>query len=262
MEQHPVPRQITSFEFKLIGFLTLRQFIYITLFSAIGVIFFYGIPIPIINIIATIISVLIGVAFAFITFNERPLDVFVKNFIIKLTSPTQYYYQKKNEPPPFLANTHLSDSKEVIHSHIVARQKLTHYLNTKNNHVDAHHKEDKNKKIEKKIFDLPKIFPKKPRSEQVSSQPTNTPFLSGIIKNNKEIPIPEILMYIKNKEEKLLRILKTNAHGHFATFHPLDQGEYTVYIKDPKKIYFFDDLPLVITDKPQNSLTILSKELL
>src|SRR5438270_526220 len=32
MEQHAIPRQITSFEFKLIGFMTLKQFLYLLVF--------------------------------------------------------------------------------------------------------------------------------------------------------------------------------------------------------------------------------------
>lgn len=260
MEPHPVPRQITSFEFKLIGFLTLRQFIYIAIFSAIGVIFFYGIPIPFINIVATVISVLIGLACAFIPFNERPLDVFIINFIKKLTLPTQYYYQKKNITIPFSTNSSASD--DVVQNHIIARQKLADYLNKKNN--NAPNTDSKKQEI-RKIFsdkEKPLIPLKKPALKTPVDQQMNTPFLSGTIKNNKEVPIPEILIYIKNKEGQLSRILKTNVHGHFATFHPLSGGEYSLLIKDPKGVFFFDALTLSITENSPQILTITSKELL
>jgi len=47
MEQHAVPRQITTFEFKLIGFMTLRQFIYLLVFIPLGVVVYFLFPIPV-----------------------------------------------------------------------------------------------------------------------------------------------------------------------------------------------------------------------
>ncbi|KKP33705.1 MAG: hypothetical protein UR23_C0041G0010, partial [Candidatus Roizmanbacteria bacterium GW2011_GWA2_32_13] len=66
MEQHAIPRQITSFEFKLIGFLTIKQFIYLVISIPIGILIFYTFPVPILNFILGLIVALIGVAFAFI----------------------------------------------------------------------------------------------------------------------------------------------------------------------------------------------------
>src|SRR3989338_4544313 len=257
MESHPVPRQITSFEFKLIGFLTLRQFIYIAIFSALGVIFFYGIPIPLINVGTTIVSVLIGLAFAFIPYNERPLDVFIINFIKKLTRPTQYYYQKNDNTSPFLDSALYPASNEMIHNHIIAKQKLAQYLNKKNNETPE--KTSKKQKIKKIFSDEKKILSavkKTSPSQPQKRAETNTLFLSGLVKNNKDVPIPDILIYIKSKDGQLVRILKTNTHGHFATFHPFSQGEYKGEIKDPKGVFFFDPITFSITE--QSPYPILS----
>ena len=51
MEQHPIPRQITSFEFKLIGFMTLKEFLYVVIFAPLGYIVYSLFPIPFLNII-------------------------------------------------------------------------------------------------------------------------------------------------------------------------------------------------------------------
>ncbi len=264
MDQHPIPRQITSFEFKLIGFLTLRQFIYIAIFSTIGVIFFYGIPIPIINIGATIISALIGLAFAFIPYNERPLDVFIINFIKKLILPTQYYYNKNNNKSPLLDARTYPASDEIINDHVKAKQKLAEYLNKKNNETSE--KNNKKQKIQKIIIDekktLSSLKKSSPHSEQKKVD-NNTLFLSGLVKNNKDVPIPDILIYIKSKNGQLIRILKTNSQGHFATFHPLAPGEYKGEIKDPKGVFFFDPTTFSISEHSLTPhLTISSKELL
>ena len=55
MEQHAIPRQITSFEFKLIGFMTLKQFLYLVIFAPIGYIVYVLFPIPLLNIILGIV---------------------------------------------------------------------------------------------------------------------------------------------------------------------------------------------------------------
>ena len=81
MEQHPIPRQITTFEFKLIGFLTIKQFIYLLISIPIGVLIFYIFPVPILNFFLGLIVVLIGVAFAFVPINDRPMEVWIKNLI-------------------------------------------------------------------------------------------------------------------------------------------------------------------------------------
>src|SRR4051812_43215524 len=98
MEQHPVPRQITSFEFKLVGFMTLKQFLYLVVFAPIGLIVWKLIPIPVLNILGGVLVVVTGIAFAFLPVNERPLDVWIRNFLSRLTGPTQYFYHKHNTP--------------------------------------------------------------------------------------------------------------------------------------------------------------------
>jgi hypothetical protein len=82
------------------------------------------------------------------------------------------------------------------------------------------------------------------------------------IKNNKKIPLPGILIYVKDKTGKPVRLLKTNPHGIFASFHPIPEGEYTIETKDPKGGYFFDTMKLTITKEHPKQLEIFSKELL
>lgn len=255
MDQHPVPRQISTFEFKLIGFLTLRQFIFIALFSALGVVFFYGIPVPVLNIAATVIAVVAGLALSFIRINERPFDLFVRNFIKKLFSPSQYYYVKKNSPPPFL--TEINQSENTAKTYVLARQKLTTYLNQKNQSLPYDQKKQQIDRLLANKTALPKSSTVKP-----SDQANDKPFLAGVVKNSKNIPLPGILVYIKNQNQQLVRILKSNPHGLFATFHPLDQGEYEVDAQDPDQSYFFDTMKIKIADSDRRPLTIVSKELL
>jgi hypothetical protein len=96
MEQHAIPRQITSFEFKLIGFLTLKQFIYVVVFSALGYVTYMIVPIPFINILFGVLVGGIGLALAFLPINDRPLEVWIKNIKIDFTDAVFFFKAKSS----------------------------------------------------------------------------------------------------------------------------------------------------------------------
>lgn len=95
MEQHPIPQQISSYEFKLVGEMTLKQF----LKAAVGVVLavainatklVFFIKYPLIFVFAGG-----GLALAFVPFDDRPLDSWIMAFIKAIYSPTIYTYKKK-----------------------------------------------------------------------------------------------------------------------------------------------------------------------
>jgi len=94
MEDHPIPQDITGFQFKLIGSMTIKQFAYIAAGIIIGWVF-YILPLPtLLKIPLALLFVISGVCFAFLPIAGRPMDVMVGNLIKALFSPTQYIYQK------------------------------------------------------------------------------------------------------------------------------------------------------------------------
>lgn len=112
MEPHPVPQNVTSFQFKLIGDMTLRQFIFLA--TGIGVAYltfvFFGATIPIVAWPVIITSSLLGVAFAFLPVGYRSLDHWLAAFLKAVYSPTKRTWGKdkkiySNEP---LFNSRLS----------------------------------------------------------------------------------------------------------------------------------------------------------
>ncbi|MBP6989643.1 carboxypeptidase regulatory-like domain-containing protein [Candidatus Shapirobacteria bacterium] len=95
MEQHAIPQQITSYEFKLVGEMTLKQFgkaaggiIIALIINASPLVFFIKWPLIFIFAVG-------GLAMAFVPFQDRPLDVWLRAFIKSIYSPTIYIYQKK-----------------------------------------------------------------------------------------------------------------------------------------------------------------------
>lgn len=95
MDNHPIPQDITGFQFKLIGAMTIRQFAYLATGAIIAFVFFFLLPISIfIKLPVSIISLSIGASFAFVSVGGRPMDTMVSNFFKALFAPTQYIYTK------------------------------------------------------------------------------------------------------------------------------------------------------------------------
>lgn len=94
MENHPIPQDVTGFQFKLIGDMTIKQFIYLASGVILGWISL-SIPIPVIlRIPFGLIFFSFGLSFAFLPIEGRPLDVMINNLIKALFAPNQYLYQK------------------------------------------------------------------------------------------------------------------------------------------------------------------------
>ena len=94
MENHPIPQNVTGFQFKLIGDMTVKQFAYLAVGAIIGWIAF-ALPISsLFSLPVAAICVIIGISLAFIPIAGRPTDVMLTNFIKSLFSPTQYVYKK------------------------------------------------------------------------------------------------------------------------------------------------------------------------
>lgn len=94
MENHPIPQDVTGFQFKLIGEMTVKQFAYLAS-GAICAWLFFVLPIPfVIKFPLVLISGSTGAIFAFIPISGRPADVMATYFLKALFTPNQFFYQK------------------------------------------------------------------------------------------------------------------------------------------------------------------------
>lgn len=99
MEQHPVPQNITSFQFRLIGDMTIKQFGYLAggvLLAFIA----YKLPLPFFFTwpMAAIFA-FAGFGFAFVPIEERPMDIWVFSFLKNVYNPTIFHWEH-TEPTP------------------------------------------------------------------------------------------------------------------------------------------------------------------
>ncbi len=268
MEQHPIPRQITTFEFKLVGFLTIKQFLYLLVFVGLGFIVYAIFPVPILNVFFGIVVGAIGAAFAFVPINDRPLDVWLKNLLKRLTSPTQYQYHKHNDAPSYLVNMTVQANPALVNNHIDSQKKLNNYLGKNVTQTGTPSK----KQSINNLFQIPTPNPTSRPSVEAKKAATSMPspsvkpkehFFSGLVKNYKNIPLYGILIYVRQDEKgEPKRILKTNVNGVFATFSPLPAGTYFFEIKDPQGKHFFDTMKVEIKDVNPHPIEVVSKEMI
>ena len=149
MENHPIPQDITGFQFKLIGDMTIKQFAYIAGFVIFGWVVY---SFPIYSFIRIPLALLIGsfgAALAFVPISGRPMDIMIANFIRALFNPTQFVYEKsggalyahvskskvksqksKVEEPEPIVDSKQTTKKEEDKREMVYFSSLSNYQNT------------------------------------------------------------------------------------------------------------------------------------
>ncbi len=101
MENHAIPQQISSYQFRLVGDMTLKQFFQLAAGLLVSLLF-YASPLPaIIKWPLIIFFALLGVALAFLPFEERPLSRWILEFFRAIYSPTLFSWQKTTVQPVF-----------------------------------------------------------------------------------------------------------------------------------------------------------------
>lgn len=242
--------------------MTIKQFGYIAFGSAVGVILYFLVPkVLFLNFLAAAVFILLGIAFAFVPINDRPMDIWLKNLFERLLSPTQYYYRKNNPPPKILLGLQLPP-REVLLQHIKAQQSLNEYLQKKPKtdvrdnmtQVDENFAKRK-QQLDSLLSGTISSSPASPVSPvaytplnipgvslepaaKVASRPGSQLGLSGTVFTPNGIPLSNQMVYVK-KGEETVRLFKTNEAGRFQNNLPLAEGEYLLEIVDPRKKHDF-----------------------
>jgi hypothetical protein len=93
-EQHPIPQQVSAYQFKLVGDMTLQQFFQVAAGALIALLIYssnlpYYVKWPLI-----LFSFLMGIALAFFPLEDRPLAKWIILFIKAIYSPTLYVWKQ------------------------------------------------------------------------------------------------------------------------------------------------------------------------
>ena len=95
MQQHPIPQDIIAYKFRLVGSMTLKQFLELAAGLVTAWITFNSSANFFIKWTLGPFAAFLGFALAFVPFKDRPLDQWIINFIKAIYNPTQFLYQRQ-----------------------------------------------------------------------------------------------------------------------------------------------------------------------
>ncbi len=133
MIEHPVPQNITAYQFHLIGNMTVKQFLMLLAGAGLGFLF-YTTNLPGLLKWSLIIFFFGGAAAAaFVPYEDRTLDQWLINFIRAIYRPTKYYWRRQPKIPNFLSYqplTSTDNTPQVASWAPQKRQKVQAYLSS------------------------------------------------------------------------------------------------------------------------------------
>ena len=149
-KQHAVPQNIMEVEFKIIGEMTLREFIYLAVFGALA----YFSALTVGNLLKWPMVFFFGgtgLIFAFLPINDRGMDEWVANFLRAIYNPTQKVWRKTPEIPKAFTFENLAFVRNelITLAPTTTRRKLENYLDSYNQQEEE--KEEYEKKEEEFI---------------------------------------------------------------------------------------------------------------
>lgn len=98
MESHPIPQQISSYQFRLVGDMTLKQFFQLGGGALVALLLYSTHILPIFKWPLMILSFSLGAALAFLPFEERPLSKWLVAFFRSIYSPTIFNWVSQPNP--------------------------------------------------------------------------------------------------------------------------------------------------------------------
>lgn len=170
MEQHPVPQHIASYEFRLVGDMTIKQFGWLSAGIALALAF-YALPIPsLFKWPLVLFSGFTGAAFAFMPFEERPLSAWCLAFYRAVVSPTQFLWQKKATKPQIFAPIHRTEPLAKTPFVPADKNQLGEYLRTLPGNESKNLLDQKEEKFLQQIASFTAHVP--PTSYSIQQMPT------------------------------------------------------------------------------------------
>ena len=127
MIQHPLPQNVTSYQFRLIGDMTIKQFVLLSIGVGSAIFFYYTNLFSPIKWLFVISSGMAGFAIAFMPYEDRPLDQWIINYIRAIYKPTRFIWRKESKAPSFFAFTGTganqpTDAQELARTAAIRKQ--------------------------------------------------------------------------------------------------------------------------------------------
>lgn len=254
MRQHAIPQNILDVEFKIFTKFTLKEFAYLGIGVGIGGVFLYfttkGMFPGIVGIPLFILFAGIGVFFALVPINDQPADKFISNFFYAVNRPTQRVWLNKEL------------KEERIKPAVVPKKEKQKVFGGAKIDETGQRVYTDNPKEEQPMQETGKNETSLPvediqekiiiNEENISKYQFNIKSIDKLLgninlwictKDNK--PVPDIQVYLKDKEGKLLYANKTGGNGYFLTNKEYPEGIYNIEFE--RVSYNIQPIQIVLT---------------
>ncbi len=204
IKEHPIPQNITTYKFRLVGNMTLVQFLEVL--GGVGLAFvFWKSPLyPILKFPLALSSASLGFLMAFVPLEERPLDVWLVSFIKKIYRPTLFIYHSLAHLP--LYQTYKPEKREEA-TKLIATNKLNSFLK-KSSHLAGVSQNDLIHKYIDQLFQEETIessFTKEEKREKKKTQLPKVPPSRLPIRRKKIVLVSSPPELVKKKEKKRVK---------------------------------------------------------
>lgn len=268
MDQHPVPQNITSYEFRLVGDMTLKQFFQLAGGGIVGVVI-YQLPLPFfVKWPLIFIAVGIGAALAFVPVQGRPFSQWLTAFFGAIYAPTEYYWSPSPDTPtsvsPYVGGeTQQGVGVDQFESNFF--NKISQLFSSLNVSAVTPTPVIVTKKESMPAFEENQTFSETKAEEPASvGYATQTPIvapqaapvavpalttnlvpdpgypniLTGLIKDPSDVSLEGAIVEIVDSITGMpARALRTNKLGQFQIATPLSNGSYTIIV-DKENLVF------------------------
>jgi hypothetical protein len=255
MENHPIPQDVTGFQFKLIGNMTVKQFAYVAVGVVLSIIAYYSPFLFILKLPFIILFAGVGTALAFLPLDGRPLDVMLSQFLRALVLPNQYIYVKEGVDLSFSFPIHTvkKQAKETPKANDIRRKRALARLLSRKSHVGSQ-LDDKESSFLTSLFSNAPQPPGSPTASQgdgsssfdVSGPSMVVPITPIAYPDQKKQDEEKLLDHDPEKIEQILREEAEKAKKAMREAEMLEQSQ---------------SAPLEVTDQAHERFLILQKQL-
>jgi len=263
MEQHPIPQQISSYEFRLVGDMTLKQFLKLAGGVLIAYLVYNSSLLLILRFPIALTFLLLGIGMAFFPINERPLEFWLITFLKAIYSPTIYIWKKPLSRQSISRPPSPKTVKQAVHPQI--QSGVLAKPTPPPAPITAAPKA-KREKAAPQITKMIKHTPRKPGpstppdflKDSLPAAPTTPNIINGLVIDEKKRILEGVIVEIQNMEGSPIRAMRTNALGQFQTATPLPNGKYLILAE--KEPHHFDIIRIEAGGKIILPLKIQAKE--
>jgi len=266
VEGHPIPQDITGFQFRIIGDMTIKQFAYLAGGAVLAWLFF-SVHLPgIIKIPIAAGCALLGIILAFMPIHGRPADLMLMLFFKALFRANQFSYKKNF--PVISSEPHSTDSGQAARveesssqNNIVEKDPSIRPAQRGSVGITTN---DVSLQKTQNTTPQPNPPPPAPQPPPMSKIPVlpldAVNLIAGVVEDPRGNVLPNIIVEVNDPQGSPVRAFKTNRMGQFIAATPVENGTYTVILEDPEKRHKFPTLTIVAKGEPLQPLEVKSMD--